>query len=64
MGKDSIEMVSVTIEGIQTSAAKQKFSPVPSPHTWVCYYNPNGEINDDNIRCILYPQPSGTTKAT
>jgi hypothetical protein len=33
MGKDSNGMVSVAIEGVQTSVAKQKFSPVPSPPT-------------------------------
>ena len=63
IGKDSGGMVPVSIEGIRTTVGKEKFSPVPSPRTWVCYRNPNGEINDDNIRCILYPQQGGTTKA-
>jgi hypothetical protein len=62
MGKDNNGMIPVDIEGVKTTVAKEKFSAVPSPHTWVCYYNPNGEIKDDNIRCILYPQSSGTTK--
>ena len=56
-------MIPVEIEGVRTAVAKQKFSPVPSPHTWVCYYKPNGEIEDDNIRCILYPQQRGMTKS-
>ena len=62
MGKDNSGMIPVDIEGVKTTVAKAKFSAVPSPHTWVCYYNPNGEIKDDNIRCILYPQQGGTTK--
>ena len=40
---------------------KEKFSPVPSDRSWVCYINPRGEITNENIRCILYPQKSGTT---
>jgi hypothetical protein len=64
INEESNGMIAVEIEGVRTSVAKQKFSPVPSPHTWVCYYKPNGEIEDANIRCILYPQPSGMTKAT
>jgi hypothetical protein len=62
IGKQSNEMILVDIEGIQTSVSKQKFSPVPSPHTRVCYYNPNGEIANENIRCILDPQQTGTAK--
>lgn len=56
--------ISVRIEGIQTEVSKDKFSPVPSPRTWVCYVNPNGQISNENIRCILYPQAGGTTDAT
>lgn len=63
MGKDNNGMIPVDIEGVKTTVAKEKFSAVPSPHTWVCYYKPNGEIKDDNIRCILYPQQSGTTRS-
>jgi hypothetical protein len=55
--------VSVRIEGIQTEVSKKKFSPVPSPRTWVCYVNPNGPISNENIRCILYPQTGGTADA-
>ena len=62
LGKDNDRMIPVDIEGVNTTVAKEKFSAVPSSHTWVCYYNPNGEIKDDNIRCILYPQQTGTTK--
>jgi hypothetical protein len=53
--------ISVRIEGIQTEVSEEKFSPVPSPHTWVCYVNPNGQISNENIRCILYPQTGGIT---
>jgi hypothetical protein len=63
LGKDNNGMIPVDIEGVKTTVAKEKFSAVPSPHTWVCYYKLNGEIKDDNIRCILYPQQSGTTKS-
>ncbi len=63
-GKQGDGMVLVEIEGVRTSVAKEKLSPVPSAHTWVCYYNLNGKITNDNIRCILYPQQSGTTKAS
>jgi hypothetical protein len=55
--------INVRIEGIQTEVSKEKFSPVPSQRTWVCYVNPNGEIKNENIRCILYPQTGGTTDA-
>jgi hypothetical protein len=62
-GKEGHSMISVEIEGVRTSVAKEKLSPVPSAHTWVCYYNLNGKITNDNIRCILYPQQTGTTRA-
>jgi hypothetical protein len=55
--------ITVRIEGIQTDVSKEKFSPVPSQHTWVCYVNLNGQITNENIRCILYPQTGGTTDA-
>ncbi|MEE8114496.1 MAG: hypothetical protein V3T23_09075, partial [Nitrososphaerales archaeon] len=42
---------------------KGKFFPVPSSYTWVCYFDLNGQIIDENIRCILYPQNSGTVNA-
>jgi hypothetical protein len=63
INKESNGMIPVEIEGVRTSVAKQKFSPVPSPPPWVCYYKPNGEIEDDNIRCILYPQQNRTAKS-
>ena len=63
MGKENKGMIPVNIDGVNASVGKEKFTAVPSPHTWVCYYNPNGEITDDNIRCILYPQHTVTTKA-
>jgi hypothetical protein len=59
LGKEGNEKISVRIEGVATSVTKGKFSPVPSAQTWVCYILRNGEINDDNIRCILYPQNGG-----
>jgi hypothetical protein len=62
IGQPSDEMILVDIEGVQTAVNKQKFSPVPSTHTWVCYVDPNGSISDDNIRCILHPKPSGITR--
>jgi hypothetical protein len=55
--------VSVEIEGNQTKVDKEKLSPVPSPRTWVCYVNPNGEIVNENIRCILFPEKGGTVDA-
>jgi hypothetical protein len=60
-GKESNKKIAVEIEGVQTAVDKEKFSPVPSDRTWVCYINPHGEITNHNIRCILYPQKSGTT---
>ena len=62
-GKEGKEKVSVEIEGTETTVDKGKLSPVPSPHTWVCYVNPNGEIVNENIRCVLVPEGSGTVKA-
>ncbi len=62
IGNDNRGMILAKIEGVQASVAKEKFYPVPSPRSWVCYYDPNGKLIDDNIRCILYPQPSGTTR--
>jgi hypothetical protein len=56
--------IAVRIEGVPTEVSKEKFSPVPSQRTWVCYVNPNGEIKNENIRCILYPQTGGTTDVT
>ena len=48
MGKENKGMIPVNIDGVNASVGKEKFTAVPSPHTWVCYYNPNGEITDDN----------------
>ena len=49
----------VDIAGFQTSVDKDKFSPVPSTRTFVCYLAPKGPVTNDNIRCILHPQPGG-----
>ena len=59
--KEPDKKVAVEIEGVQTSVDKEKFSPVPTNRTWVCYVSPRGSISNENIRCILYPQKSGTT---
>jgi hypothetical protein len=61
IGKEPGKKLSVEIDGIKTSVDKDKFSPVPTDRTWVCYVNPGGAISDDNIRCILHPQKGGTT---
>ena len=60
VGQEAREKVSVEIEGTQTKVDKGKLSPVPSSHTWVCYVDPKGGINNDNIRCILFPEKGGT----
>ena len=52
--------LTVDIAGSHASVDKSKFSPVPSTRTWVCYVIPNGVVTNDNIRCILHPQHSGT----
>ncbi len=52
--------LTVDIAGSQASVDKSKFSPVPSTRTWVCYVTPNEVVSNDNIRCILHPQHSGT----
>ena len=52
--------IGVEIEGVTTSVDKEKFSPVPSYRTWVCYFSLGGAIRNENIRCILHPQSSGT----
>lgn len=36
--------------------ARDKFHPVPSRYTWVCYEDITGKFVDDNVRCLLYPQ--------
>ena len=61
IGKEPEKKVAVEIEGAQTSVDKEKFSPAPTNRTWVCYVSPGGAISNENIRCILYPQKSGTT---
>jgi hypothetical protein len=61
IGKEPGKKVAVEIEGVQTSVDKEKFSPVPTNRTWVCYVSLGGAISNENIRCILYPQKSGTT---
>jgi hypothetical protein len=50
----------VNIEGVQTAVDKEVFKPVPSNRTWVCYIKPDGPVSNENIRCILYPQQSGS----
>jgi hypothetical protein len=53
--------IPVEIEGHRVRVDESKFSPVPSAQTRVCYVNPNGEISNKNIRCILYPRGKGGT---
>jgi hypothetical protein len=60
-GKESNKKIIAEIERFQTSVDQEKFSPVPSDRTWVRYINPRGKITNENIRCILYLQKSGTT---
>jgi hypothetical protein len=62
IGKQGREKISVEIEGTPVSVSKEKFHPVPTNAAWVCYFNKNGEISNQNIRCVLYPQQSGTTE--
>ena len=63
IGREGKEKVSVEIEGSQTKVDKGKLSPVPSRRAWVCYVNPNGEIVNENIRCILLPEARSTVQA-
>ncbi len=51
----------VRIDGTEAAVEKDKFSPVPSDRTWVCYIDPNGPVANENIRCVLYPEKGGTT---
>ena len=60
-GRAEGNKVVVRIDGTEASVDKEKFSPVPSTRTWVCYLVPNGTISNENIRCILYPEKGGTT---
>lgn len=53
--------LAVRIDGMEAVVEKEKFSPVPSNRTWVCYVDPNGTVTNENIRCILYPEKGGTT---
>jgi hypothetical protein len=41
-GREAGKKVGVEIEGVPTSVDKEKFSPVPSNRTWVCYMSPGG----------------------
>lgn len=59
-GREQAEKISVKIEGVYVIVDKDKLHPVPSRRTWVCYFNPNGKIANENIRCILFPEKGGT----
>ena len=63
IGTEGNGKIPIEVEEYHTLVKKEKFFPVPSAYTWVCYINPNGQIIDQNIRCILYPQNSGTVNA-
>jgi hypothetical protein len=56
----SRKQIVVNIEGVETAVDKEVFKPVPSNRTWVCYIKPDGPVRNENIRCILYPQQSGS----
>ena len=56
MASEGVVMALTDIDGMQTLVNQEKFHPVPSEHSWVCYVDTNGDLVDDNIRCILYPQ--------
>ena len=56
----SKKKILVNIEGVETAIDKEVFKPVPSNRTWVCYINPDGPVSNENIRCILYPEQSGS----
>ena len=60
LGKGPDKQLDVQIRGVETYVDNNKFSPVPSNRTWVCYVNPDGAVRNDNIRCILHPQTHGT----
>src|SRR5262245_8179978 len=60
VGKGPDQKIDVEIQGVETYVDKDKFSPVPSSRTWVCYFNRSGAIRNENIRCILHPQSGGT----
>jgi len=60
LGNERAGKISVKIEGVQTKVDKDKLHAVPSQRTWVCYFNLNGKISNDNVRCILYPEKSST----
>ena len=59
LGKRSDRQLDVEIHGVETYVDKDKFSPVPSNRSWVCYVSPGGAIRNENIRCILHPQSRG-----
>jgi hypothetical protein len=55
-GAESNGQVPVVIEHSEASVSKQKFHPVPSSRTWVCYRDPSQGVSDSNIRCSLVPR--------
>jgi len=63
IGTEGNGKIPIEVEEYQALVKKGKFFPVPSSYTWVCYFDLNGQIIDRNIRCILYPQNSGTVNA-
>ena len=63
IGTEGNGKIPIQVEEYQALVKKGKFFPVPSSYTWVCYFDLNGQIIDQNIRCILYPQNSGTVNA-
>ncbi|HEX9880384.1 MAG TPA: hypothetical protein VGB25_09345 [Candidatus Binatia bacterium] len=55
-GEERRGKIPVEIEKFIIPVKKGKFFPVPSANAWVCYFDRNGELIDENIRCVLYPQ--------
>ena len=60
LGGEKSGKILVKVEGTQAKVNKWKLHPVPSGRTWVCYINRNGEIANENIRCILFPEKAST----
>lgn len=48
--------VMIVIEGYTVVLSVDKFHPAPTHLQWVCYFDVNGNLESDNIRCILFPR--------
>jgi len=56
-----LDEVWTSIDGETVLLSKNKFHPVPSAHTWVCYFDQLEDVRRENIRCILYPNNTPLT---